>query len=435
MSEFVNENTELIFTVLGILILLILSAFFSGAETALTAASRARMHHLDQEGDRRAGLVNRLLERKEKLIGSLLLGNNLANIGASSLATSIFIAAFGDAGVAYATLAMTALVVIFSEVLPKTYGINRPDRLALAVARPVRLTVRLFAPIVTGIEQLVQFVLKLFGIDLTRRDALLSASQELRGTLQLHAREGSMIKQERDMLGSILDLQQVQISDIMIHRQNMETLDASLPPAEILKEVLASTHTRLPVWKDEPDNIIGILHTRDLLRAVSKMNGEFSKLELEKILTPPWFVPETTTLQDQLAAFRKRRTPFALVVDEYGALMGLATLEDIVEEIVGDISDEHDRPVSGIRPQQDGSYLVEGSVTIRDLNRQFDWDLPDNEAATIAGLVIHEARVIPETGQAFVFYDFKFEIVRRHRQRLSVLRIYPPAKPAPIPVE
>ncbi|MCW5749721.1 MAG: HlyC/CorC family transporter [Alphaproteobacteria bacterium] len=428
MIAVIQANIELILTCLGIVILLVLSAFFSGSETALTASSRARMHHMAQEGDGRAAIVNRLLDRKERLIGALLLGNNLVNIAASALATGLLIAFFGEAGIAYATIVMTLLVLIFSEVLPKTYAINRPDRVALFVSRPVRLIVHGLAPMVMAVERLVVILLRLFGVDLKQREALISGSEELRGALELHEREGSLVKLERDMLDSILDLQQVQIGDIMVHRQNMQTINGALPPEQIVAEVIASTHTRLPVWQDDHDNIIGILHARDLLRAVGNAGGDLAKIDIASLLTPPWFVPETNTLQSQLNAFRRKRMHFALVVDEYGALMGLVTLEDILEEIVGDISDEHDKPVSGVRPQPDGSYLVDGSVTLRDLNRQFDWGLPDDEAATIAGLVIHEARVIPEVGQAFVFHDFTFEVLRRHRHRIALLRVRPPVR-------
>jgi len=431
VTEFILAHGDTILTALAIVALLLLSAFFSGSETALTAASRARMHHLAQEGDRRAAIVNRLLDRKESLLGSLLLGNNLVNIAASSLATGALIALFGEAGVVYATIAMTALVVVFSEVLPKTYAINRPDGLALFVARPVRWIVRLFAPVVIAVERIVRTALRVLGVDLSERESLLSGSEELRGALQIHAREGTLVKQERDMLDSILDLQQVQVEAIMVHRQNMETIDGSLAPDLVLAEVLKSTHTRLPVWKGEPDNIVGILHARDLLRAVSAAGGKTDTIDVDAILSPPWFVPLTTSLQDQLAAFRRKRAHFALVVDEYGALMGLVTLEDILEEIVGDISDEHDKPVSGVRPQPDGSYLIDGNVTVRDLNRQFDWDLPEDEASTIAGLVIHEARIIPEVGQAFVFHGFTFEVVRRHRHRIALLRVREPARELP----
>ncbi len=417
---------SLIATIAVIAVLIALSGFFSGSETALTAASRARLHHLAQEGSRGAAVVVRLRERKEALLGSLLLGNNLANILASALATSAMIRLFGQAGVVYATVVMTVLVVIFAEVLPKSYAINQPDRTALRVARPVRVVMVLFAPPVRVVQFIVRLTLRLLGIDAVRGGEL-SAVQELRGAIDLHGREAGVVKHERDMLDSILDLHQVQVADIMIHRKNMQMIDLGQPPAQIVEQVLASAHTRLPLWRDDPENIVGIIHVKDLLRAVSAAGGALEQLDVAAIASEPWFVPETTSLHEQLDAFRARRAHFALVVDEYGVLMGLVTLEDILEEIVGDIRDEHDQAVSGVRPQPDGSYLVDGMVTIRDLNRQFDWHLPDGEAATIAGLVIHEARIIPEVGQAFSFHGFAFHVTRRQRNQITQLRLRPPA--------
>jgi Mg2+/Co2+ transporter CorB len=414
--------------------LLVVSAFFSGSETALTAASRARMHQLEKSGDQRAGIVARLLETRERLIGALLIGNNLVNILASALATSVFIALFGDAGVAYATLVMTALVVVFAEVLPKTYAIANSDRMSLFVAPAVRLLVAVFGPLISAINYLVRHILRLFGADVPAD--LLTAHEELRGAIDLHHREGAVVKRDRDMLGGILDLSDLDVSDIMIHRTKMQTLNAGDPPERIVAEALASPYTRLPLWRDEPENIVGVLHGKDLLRAIAATQGDASKLDIMGIARQPWFVPDTTTLQAQLGAFLKRKAHFALVVDEYGEVMGLVTLEDILEEIVGDIADEHDLPVQGVRPQPDGSVNVDGAVPIRDLNRAMDWNLPDDEATTIAGLVIHEARQIPEPGQAFTFHGFRFEILRKSRNRITSLRIMPaelslpPAPPA-----
>ena len=211
----------------------------------------------------------------------------------------------------------------------------------------------------------------------------------------------------------------------------MTTIDADLPPDELVREVVASPYSRLPLWRGEPDNIVGVLHTKDLVRWLTASGGDVAHLEIDKVAVEPWFIPETTSLKDQLQSFRRRKTHFALVVDEYGVVMGLVTLEDIIEEIVGDIKDEHDLAVQGVRPQADGSVLVEGSVPIRDLNRVMAWDLPDEEATTIAGLVIHEARAIPETGQVFTFHRFRFEVQRKVRNRIASLRIVPARDGAP----
>ncbi len=410
-------------TIAAIVMLLAFSGFFSGSETALTAASRARMNRLAEEKNKRAALVLQLTGNLERLIGALLLGNNLVNIMASALATGVFIALFGDAGVVYATLVMTALVVIFAEVLPKSYAITNTDRFALAVAPFVRIVLWLFAPLTAAVQFIVRGALRLFGIDISETQNVLSAHEELRGAINLHHREGGVVKLDRDMLGGILDLRDLEVCDIMVHRKNMTMIDASLSNDEIVAQALASPHTRIPLWLNEPENIVGILHAKDLLRALAGASWNSAAIRPLDIAAKPWFVPESTPLQNQLNAFLRRKAHFALVIDEYGALMGLITLEDILEEIVGDISDEHDIERSGIRMQPDGSVIINGSMPIRDLNRALDWHLPDDEATTIAGLVIHEARTIPEVGQVFTFYGFKFEVLRRQRNQIAVLRV------------
>ncbi|MCG8559232.1 MAG: HlyC/CorC family transporter [Hyphomicrobiales bacterium] len=413
-------------TLLAILALVVLSAFFSGSETALTAASRAKMHAMEQDGSSRAGLVNRLINARERLIGAILLGNNLVNILASVLATSLFLSLFGDAGVAYATLVMTALVLVFGEVMPKTYAISKPERVALAVAPVIRLCVALFAPVTAAVQIVVRALFRLIGSTIDKDTAVLSAHDELRGAIELHHQEGGVVKHDRDMLGGVLDLADLEIADVMVHRTTMHTLNADDPQDKIVDEALKSPYTRLPLWQGEPENIVGILHAKTLLVALREVNGDLSKLDILSLCAPPWFVPETTMVKDQLNAFLRRKAHFALVVDEFGEVMGLVTLEDILEEIVGEITDEHDVTATGVRPQPDGTVNVDGSVPIRDLNRLLDWDLPDEEATTIAGLVIHEAQTIPEPGQAFTFHGFRFEVLRRQRNKISALKIKPP---------
>ncbi len=408
-----------------VVVCLVLSFFFSGSETALTAFSRARMLQLEKNGNARARLVNRLVETRERMIGAILAGNNVANIAASALTTGVLYAWFGDVGVLYATAIMTVIIVVFIEVLPKTIAINTPDRIALLVARPILWLVRLMGPILVGIEALVRWILRLFGARFGADQAYLSAQEELRGTVDLLHREGSVEKLDRDMFGGLLDLRELVVSDVMIHRTEMVSVCADLPAEELVRAVLAEPVTRIPLWSGKPDNIIGILHAKDLLRAIRDADGDLSKVDVKAIARPPWFVPDVRPLSEQIKAFRRRKTPFALVVDEYGELMGLVTLEDILEEIVGDITDEHDVAVPGVRPQTDGSVNVDGGVPIRDLNRAMDWSLPDTEATTIAGLVIHEARSIPEAGQTFTFHGFRFRVLRREKNRIAALRITP----------
>ncbi len=419
-------DTGLLVLIGAIAVLLVLSAFFSGSETALTAASRPRMHRLEQLGNRRAGLVNRLREHREQLIGAILLGNNLVNILASVLATSVLLGLFGKVGLAYATVVMTLLILIFAEVLPKSYAINHADRLALAVAPVLRVIVFVLAPVTHAIQIVVRGTLKLFGSELGAQLSLSAREEELRGAIELHKGSAPEIGQERAMLRSILDLADVDVGEIMTHRKNVTMIDAETPPAAIIDEAVASPYTRIPLWRHEPDNIVGVLHAKALLKEVRTHEGRLDRLDIDTVAAKPWFILESTSLLEQLQAFRRRREHFALVVDEYGALMGIVTLEDILEEIVGDIADEHDLPVAGVRTLADGSYMVDGTVTIRDLNRQFEWDLPDEAAATAAGLVLQEARRIPEAGQVFQFYGFRFEILRRKRNQITSIRITPP---------
>ncbi len=407
---------------------LCLSAFFSASETALTAASRARMHALENGGDKRAGIVNRLLMARERLIGAMLIGNNIVNVGVSSFTTVVLVGIFGDAGVIYATLLMSLFIIVFAEVTPKTVAIIKPDQVALMFARPVSWAVMLFTPLLYAIEGLVKLLLRPFGVVIGENQSLLSAHDEIKGTVDLLHREGGVIKSDRDMLGGLLDLKELSVEDVMIHRTKMRTIDADLSPAELVREVLASPYTRMPLWRGTSENIIGVLHAKDLLRALDAVGGDASKLNVQQISFPPWFVPVNSSLSDQLKAFLGKKTHFALAVDEYGEVMGLVTLEDILEEIVGDIKDEHDVAVQGVRPQPDGSVVVDGAVPIRDVNRAMEWSLPDEEATTIAGLVIHEAQLIPDAGQAFTFYGFRFEVMRRSRNKVTSLKITPVEK-------
>ncbi len=421
-------ETEILITISAILVLLLLSAFFSGSETSLTAASKPRMLTLEQQGDHRARLVNRLFATKERLIGAILLGNNLVNIMASALATSVLIGWFGEAGVAYATLGMTLLVLIFAEVLPKTYAIHNADRMALAVAPVMRPIVFVLGPATLAVQTVVSGVLRLFGLRYRTGLSPDDIEEELRGVIDLRAGEGEEERHERLMLRSILDLADVAVEEIMIHRRNVVMIDAGLPPAQILKEVLDSPYTRLPLWRDSKDNIVGVLHAKALLRAVQAAGGEVDDLDIAAIAVKPWFIPESTDLLSQLEAFRRRHEHFAIVVDEYGELLGIVTLEDILEEIVGEIADEHDVEVEGVSQLADGSCVIEGAVTIRDLNRMFEWKLPDDEAATLAGLVLYEARRIPEVGQVFVFHGFRFEILGRQRNQITSIKVTPLAE-------
>jgi len=418
-------TAEIPMTIGAILALLCVSAFFSGSETALTATSRARMRALEKDGEQRALTVAELTSEPERMIGAILIGNNLVNILASALATTLFLSLFGEAGVVYATLAMTAMVVVFAEVLPKTYALFAPEKVALFVSPILRVIVRTLAPVSDGVQWIVKRVLGA-RLELSPDDTSLpSVHEELRGTIDLHHQDGAVVKHDRDMLGGILDLRELEVVDVMVHRTQMQTVDGGDPPQRILDQILKSPHTRLPVYRDEPENIVGILHVKDVLRELNRNGNDVDQIDFAEFASDAWFVPESTALKEQLNAFLRRKSHFALVVDEYGEVMGLVTLEDILEEIVGQIVDEHDIEYAGIRPQNDGTVNVDGNVPVRDLNRHMDWTLPEDEATTIAGLVIHEAETIPEPGQVFTFYGFRIEVLRKQRNQITALRMVP----------
>jgi Mg2+/Co2+ transporter CorB len=412
-------------TVAAVVICLLISAFFSASETALTASSRAAMMRLEKHGNRDATIVNRLLATRERLLGAILFANNVTNIAASTLATGLLLALFGHAGVLYATLVMTMLIFVVAEVLPKTAAFNMPDRVALVVAQPVERTVVWFSPILKAVEWLVRLILRGVGMPVGKIQSILTPREELRGAVDLLHRSGVVEKFDRDMMGGVLDLRELVVSDVMIHRTKIVMLDADEPPGEIVDAVLAAQVSRLPLWRGSPDNIIGVLHAKDLLRALHAAGGDATRIDIVGLAAPTWFVPDTTPLYEQLQAFRHRKTPFALVVDEYGELEGLVTIKDIVEEIVGDIANEHEIAVPGVRALPDGSVNVDGAVPVRDLNRAMDWNIPDDEATTIAGVVIHEARSIPEPGQSFTFHGFRFNVLRKTRNRITTLRVTP----------
>jgi Mg2+/Co2+ transporter CorB len=424
-------NVALIALAPIVLGLLAVSALFSATETAMTAASRGRMHQLEREGDRAARRVNRLNDHRELMIGAVLLGANLINFLSSALVTQVLTKAIPGAwGVAAATTLMTVLVLVFAEVLPKTLAITRSDEVARFMSAPTEVVVYLFGPVVRSVQFIVRKTLGLFGVDIDPTLDVFGAHEEIRGAVEYHHSEGLVETRDRWMLGGVLDLSEMDVSQIMAHRKSIAMLDADLPTRELVDEALADPHTRLPLYRGDTDNIIGVLHAKDLARALAAADGKVEQLDIAAIAMEPWFIPDTTNLKDQLNAFLKRRNHFALVVDEYGALQGLVTLEDILEEIVGEIEDEHDVAVEGVRRQTDGSVIVDGPVAVRDLNRAMDWDLPDDQAVTIAGLVIHEAQAIPLPGQTFIFHGHRFQVLRRQRNQITALRVSPPVKSA-----
>lgn len=403
--------------------LLLLAAILSACETALTAASRTRLHEFERRGSRRAYAALKLTERREAVAGGLLLWKLVAILAATALLVSYGAAAAGVPGMAYATLAVIAAVLVLVELLPKALALSHADGLAMLVAPVLRPLLAPAGALVLALESLVRKITRLAGASISPAQDILTAHQELRGAIDQHHTEGSVVKTDRDMLGGILDLSELEVSDVMIHRTKMLSFDVATPVDRMLADILKSGHSRVPIWKENPENIIGILNIKNLFAGIHGNEGNAARVNVSEILSPPWFVPDTRALSDQLNAFLRRRSHFAIVVDEYGEMMGIITLEDIIEEIVGEISDEHDSVAAGIRQQPDGSFIIDGTVPVRDINRLLDWKLPDDEATTIAGLVIHEARMIPVTGQVFTFHGFRFEVLRKRRHQVVALRV------------
>lgn len=402
------------------------SSFLSAAETSVTAASKAKLHQQAKSGNLKALLAKELQQHMGLTLSAILLCNTLLITFATSTVTDVLTDLVGKEGVIYAPIITSALIVVYVETLPKIIAVNSPDRVLLSITRPIYWIYRFFKPITKIANLIARAHLALFGFKSKGDEHEYASAEELRGIIDLHKGPGQDVIHERAMLKSILDLGTVHVDEIMVHRKNVTMIDADDTPTQIVEQVLESPFTRIPLFKDNPDNIVGIVNAKALLRAVRAHPGDIDELNIQEITSKPWFVPENTDLLDQLHAFRNRREHFAVVVDEYGSFKGIVTLEDILEEIVGDISDEHDIAVRGIRPQDDGSYIVDGTVTIRDINRQLEWDLPDEEASTIAGLILYQIRMIPEVGQTFTFEGYRFEILRRHRNQITLLRITPP---------
>ncbi|MGA0615110.1 HlyC/CorC family transporter [Paracoccus sp. KR1-242] len=424
-------------TVAPIVLLLAVSAFLSGSEAALIASSRARLRNRAERGDDSAAVALELTEDSERLIGALHVGRIIANVLTASLATGLFLHLYGLGGEAVAVLITVILVLVLAEILPRALAARDPEETACRVARAVRAFTTPLAPVVAIARLAVGGFLALFRHAPDPEARLFSVQREIVDALDLGHSSGTVLKEERDLLRGALDLGDRAVEEIMLHRSRIEMIDADLPTQAVLDRVLKSPHTRLPIFRGERENVIAVIHAKDLLRGVSRAVGEGGSDALEgfdilSVAMPPYFVPDTTPLDEQMREFLARRTHFALVVDEYGDLRGLITLEDILEEIVGEITDEHDTDIAqSLTPNDAGDYSVDGATTIRDLNRALDWSLPDEEANTVAGLVIHAAQSIPTPGQVFSFHGYRFEVVARRENRITRLRIRPLVAPPP----
>jgi len=416
-----------------VVLCLMLSAYMSAAETAITGASRPRMHRLAQQGNKRAAIVNGLLDRKDEAVGAMLLGNSVMNILSASLTTAALTGLFGAAGVVYATAIIGVLVVIFAEVMPKTWALLRADRVALILAPSILITLAVLGPLARAFAWISRTFLALLRVRPDAAADALEQTEMLRGAIELHGTGDTDVDApaEKAMLRSVLDLGDRTVADVMVHRGSVVLIDADEPVESIVTQALAAPYTRIPLYRGQSDNIVGVIHAKDLFRAVKAAGGP-DTVRIAEVMTPPWFIPETTILSDQLKAFQARHEHFAIVVDEYGVLLGIVTLEDIIEEIVGDIKDEHDAIKRGVIQRDDGSLVCQGNLPVRDLNREFGWTLPESVATTIAGLVLYEARRIPEVGQTYAFYGFRFEILKREGTRIAELRVVPPTAIQPV---
>lgn len=419
---------ELIPQIILIFILLTLSALSSSTEAAYLAASRAKLHRMKKTNSHKVSVAIYLKEKLEQVVSSLLICNTLVNIVASSVATGVMITLWGEAGVAYASAVMTVLIVIFAEVVPKFYAMRRAESFSIAAAPTLKLFLKLAIPLTYGFEWSARMVLKAFGVYIRPGEVLHSSLEELRGMIDLHQGDDDTLE-ERAMLRSVLELGDVAVEEIMVHRKDMKLLNVDDEPTKIMEELVESHHTRLPIYQGDPDNIIGIIHAKKFLRLIRDQKEKLTPEDILECAKKPWFVPETTTLFEQLQAFRKRREHMALVVDEYGSLQGIVTLEDIIEEIVGDIDDEHDPNQTGFWSNSAGDVFSVGTATIRDLNRQFNWDLPDEDAATLAGLLMHESHAIPKIGQTFRIHGFRMKVLRRVKNQITLIKIDAPKSP------
>lgn len=423
----------MLFIFLFAVLFILLSAFFSGSETSLTASSKAKIHKLKMEGDKNAEKITKLMENKERLITTILLANTFINIALSALVTSIIIEIFGNnENIIYTTtFILTLVILIFGEVLPKSYALNNPEKTALAISPIFIVVIKILYPITYLVELMVKFFARILGIQNSQISNIVQGLDVIRGAVELHHEQGEVVKEDKDMLGGILDLEHIEVSEIMIHRRDIDTVNINIPVQQFIDEVLKSPHSRIPVYEGSPENIIGVMHAKTLMRAINNnVSGNVNDINIRSVLSTAYFIPDSTNLKEQLLAFRSKKYHLALVVDEYGTLMGLITLEDILEEIVGNIEDETDIKYHTVEEIEDGSYLVQGNIPLRDLNREMNWDLPTEEANTIAGLLIYNAEMIPAVGQIFNFFGFRFEVIKKKKNQILKVKITPPIEEA-----
>jgi Mg2+/Co2+ transporter CorB len=417
---------DLLASILIVIFLLLLSGLLSGSETSITSVSKSKIHKLAIRGDKRAQQLLHLIKNKSDFISSLLIGNNFVNILASVLATAILIKYYGDKGILYSTILMSLLIVIFSEVLPKNYALIRPDRFALAMSKYLIVFSKIITPIMLLVKAINWSFFKIMRIDLENKATSKTAREDIRNIINMHEDEGRLLKDEGDMLNAILDLKEITVEKIMTHRKNIYSIDLN-NKNEFFPRISKSSFSRIPVWKENPNNILGLIHAKNVLTNLNDQ-GQLDITKIKENLIKPWFVPETTKAKDQLNEFIQRKEKLAFVVDEYGELMGLISMEDIIEEIVGNIFDEKDFSTIGIRKIDINTYRIRGDVNIRDINRELDIQIPDTFYSTIAGYIIHETESFPDVGQIFSFGDIRYEIVNKNKNQITQIKMVLPKK-------
>lgn len=414
------------FYCISVLTLILLSALFSCFETSITATSRAKIHRLKNEGSKRAAILENLLKNREKVISTMLLGNNVINILASTLAANFFLKLFGDAGLVYATATMTVLVIIFAEVLPKNLAIKNPDSIALFFSPLINILVTIFYPFTQAVQKIVDAFLGVFTTKNKRKSSAIEL-EEIRDTVNLKHMEGSIYKYDKDMIDGILDLSDIELGEIMVHRKEIESINIDLPIKEIVRQALNIVYTRIPLWKGNKENIVAILNVRKLLKALH-LSGQdfgenFEKFDLTSITSEPWFVPNTNSLRSQLFAFRKKKKRFALVIDEYGSLLGLVTLEDILEEIVGEIKEQNEISEINLVKIKSGAYKIAGKMLIRDINKKLEWNLDEDDAHNLTAFIINKLGRVPEEKENFTIEDYNFQILKKRGQDLILVKV------------
>ena len=417
---------DLLASILIVIFLLLLSGLLSGSETSITSVSKSKIHKLAIRGDKRAQQLLHLIKNKSDFISSLLIGNNFVNILASVLATAILIKYYGDKGILYSTILMSLLIVIFSEVLPKNYALIRPDRFALAMSKYLIVFSKIITPIMLLVKAINWSFFKIMRIDLENKATSKTAREDIRNIINMHEDDGRLLKDEGDMLNAILDLKEITVEKIMTHRKNIYSIDLN-NKNEFFPRISKSSFSRIPVWKENPNNILGLIHAKNVLTNLNDQ-GQLDITKIKENLIKPWFVPETTKAKDQLNEFIQRKEKLAFVVDEYGELMGLISMEDIIEEIVGNIFDEKDFSTIGIRKIDINTYRIRGDVNIRDINRELDIQIPDTFYSTIAGYIIHETESFPDVGQIFSFGDIRYEIVNKNKNQITQIKMVLPKK-------